>query len=268
MKNGRPRPTLVPGAAIYANAFEQFSRPMTGHTPQKLPRFRAISCIIAVRVVIPTALSYDTTPLNHCQAFFRGKYQNLCSLFRQNRDLVKCTVRRHFWHLFQERMKQKNNQVILCWNHLVLLCLARRGDPCGRPLPYVICVSLRSVQLIKHPGIRIFLNVALFLQIVRFIPQNVFIVVSLPYSPHHDALPIAYITPTVQCQRFEHTNILANCMFCSSCGDLQDHVDMIRHDDIIGQADARPIRHLMQNIVRNRSQLRQTNLCLHKLISW
>ena len=29
----------------------QFSRPMTGHTPQKLPRFRAISCIIAVRVL-------------------------------------------------------------------------------------------------------------------------------------------------------------------------------------------------------------------------
>ena len=28
---------------------EQFSRPMTGHTPQKLPRFRAISCIIALR---------------------------------------------------------------------------------------------------------------------------------------------------------------------------------------------------------------------------
>ena len=28
---------------------KQLSRPMTGHTPQKLPFFNAISCIIAVR---------------------------------------------------------------------------------------------------------------------------------------------------------------------------------------------------------------------------
>ena len=38
MKNGRPRPTLpYQGAAIYASADKQFSRPMTGHTPRKLP---------------------------------------------------------------------------------------------------------------------------------------------------------------------------------------------------------------------------------------
>ena len=131
MKNGRPRPTLVHGAAIYANAFEQFSRPMTGHTPQKLPRFRAISCIIAVRVVIPTALEYDTTPLPHCQALFREKYQNLCMLFGQNRDLVSCTTTRYFWHLFRGTMKhfsfprydEHQKQVIpLWWNHLVLFC--------------------------------------------------------------------------------------------------------------------------------------------------
>src|SRR5699024_6220072 len=34
--------------AIYASALKQFSRPMTGHTPQKLPPSGAISCIIAL----------------------------------------------------------------------------------------------------------------------------------------------------------------------------------------------------------------------------
>ena len=35
------RPTLSPAAAIYARRLQkQFSRPMTGHTPRKLPFFR------------------------------------------------------------------------------------------------------------------------------------------------------------------------------------------------------------------------------------
>ena len=107
MKNGRPRPTLsLPGAAIYASASQgQFSRPMTGHTPQKLPALAAISCIIAVRVVIPTALMYNITPPLTCQALFREKHQNLCLLFGQNRDLVSCTATRYFWHLFRGAMK-------------------------------------------------------------------------------------------------------------------------------------------------------------------
>ena len=45
------RPTLLHWRSdIRKRKQTQFSRPMTGHTPQKLPRFRAISCIIAVRV--------------------------------------------------------------------------------------------------------------------------------------------------------------------------------------------------------------------------
>ena len=42
---GRPFPCR---SDIRSAKQKQFSRPMTGHTPQKLPPFDAISCIIAV----------------------------------------------------------------------------------------------------------------------------------------------------------------------------------------------------------------------------
>jgi len=43
------RPTLSLPQRYTQRKTGQFSRPMTGHTPQKLPFFNAISCIIAVR---------------------------------------------------------------------------------------------------------------------------------------------------------------------------------------------------------------------------
>jgi len=49
MKNGRRKPTLFQAQRYTQAQAGQFSRPMTGHTPQKLPPFDAISCIIAVR---------------------------------------------------------------------------------------------------------------------------------------------------------------------------------------------------------------------------
>lgn len=49
-KNGRRKADLSPAPGdIRQRKQKQFSRPMTGHTPQKLPPFDAISCIIAVR---------------------------------------------------------------------------------------------------------------------------------------------------------------------------------------------------------------------------
>ena len=59
----------------------QFSRPMTGHTPQKLPPCGAISCIIAVRRIVSLyTLDYNTIPVLLCQAeiyknfyYFRAK---------------------------------------------------------------------------------------------------------------------------------------------------------------------------------------------------
>ena len=48
MKNGRLMPAVHSSAAIYATHTNCLSRPMTGHTPQKLPPYGAISCIIAV----------------------------------------------------------------------------------------------------------------------------------------------------------------------------------------------------------------------------
>ena len=43
------RPTFPLPQRYTQRKQKQFSRPMTGHTPQKLPFFNAISCIIAVR---------------------------------------------------------------------------------------------------------------------------------------------------------------------------------------------------------------------------
>ena len=43
------RPTFPCRSDIRKRMQKQFSRPMTGHTPRKLPFFNAISRIIAVR---------------------------------------------------------------------------------------------------------------------------------------------------------------------------------------------------------------------------
>ncbi len=43
------RPTFLLPQRYTQRKTEEFSRPMTGHTPQKLPSFDAISCIIAVQ---------------------------------------------------------------------------------------------------------------------------------------------------------------------------------------------------------------------------
>jgi len=43
------RPTFPLPQRYTQRKQKQFSRPMTGHTPQKLPFFNAISCIIAVQ---------------------------------------------------------------------------------------------------------------------------------------------------------------------------------------------------------------------------
>jgi hypothetical protein len=76
---GRPFPCR---SDIRVRKQKQFSRPMTGHTPRKLPSFDAISRIIAVRAQYPLhALDYDTTTSAICQALFRRKSQTLLDFF-------------------------------------------------------------------------------------------------------------------------------------------------------------------------------------------
>ena len=88
MKIGRQAPTILLSPAIYASAKEAFSRPMTGHTPQKLPLYSAISCIIALRSaeLPPHTQGYDTTAVPNCQAFFQNNLQSFASKFSHNSD--------------------------------------------------------------------------------------------------------------------------------------------------------------------------------------
>ena len=71
------RPTFPLPQRYTQRKQKQFSRPMTGHTPQKLPFFNAISCIIAVRsadfaytrsIMIPLILPFVNT-------FFRKNHK-------------------------------------------------------------------------------------------------------------------------------------------------------------------------------------------------
>ena len=59
----RGRPILPRRSDIRKRLQKQFSRPMTGHTPQKLPSFDAISCIIAVHAQLSHARSIIIPPL-------------------------------------------------------------------------------------------------------------------------------------------------------------------------------------------------------------
>ena len=67
------RPTFPLPQRYTQRKQKQFSRPMTGHTPQKLPPFGAISCIIAVQCVdfahTRSIILTRTAPFVNC--FFR-----------------------------------------------------------------------------------------------------------------------------------------------------------------------------------------------------
>jgi len=76
------RPTFLPPQRYTLRKQKQFSRPMTGHTPQKLPFFNAISCIIAFaqgRLCLH-ALDNNTTETFICQLLFSKKF----SYFHKN----------------------------------------------------------------------------------------------------------------------------------------------------------------------------------------
>ena len=71
MKNGRREADLYPRPSDIRSALEQFSRPMTGHTPQKLPLFRRnLLHHRSARIVSLHTLDYDTTIFPICQALF------------------------------------------------------------------------------------------------------------------------------------------------------------------------------------------------------
>ena len=85
MKNGRPRPTLLHRRSDIRKRFQkQFSRPMTGHTPRKLPSFDAISRIIAVRAVFSYTRSIIIPPQRKIvKQNFRENHK-LCKSFSYN----------------------------------------------------------------------------------------------------------------------------------------------------------------------------------------
>ena len=93
MKIGRQAPTILLRLVIYASAKEAFSRPMTGHSPQKLPLYSAISCIIALRSaeLPPHTQGYDTTAVPNCQAFFQNNLQSFAVKFVDNGDFLLWT---------------------------------------------------------------------------------------------------------------------------------------------------------------------------------
>ena len=72
----------------------QFSRPMTGHTPQKLPRFRAISCIIAVRVFVfrensQTSPTHARIYYHACRYLSRTILEKITKIFTLFRSLQR-----------------------------------------------------------------------------------------------------------------------------------------------------------------------------------
>ena len=84
------KPTFSCRSDIRSAKQKQLSRPMTGHTPQKLPSFDAISCIIAVRAQNdPTRarLSYHLFP--HLSRIFLEKISKFCSIFHTIRRTKK-----------------------------------------------------------------------------------------------------------------------------------------------------------------------------------
>ena len=138
------RPTLVHGAAIYAQHSRTVQPPDDRTYSAEVTSFPSnLLHHRSARVVIPCALSYDTTPLHHCQALFREKYQNLCSLFRQNRDLVDCAAPRNFiwvFHkiaklsmLFAKRRRRPQHTPFFPW--LLSFLIARDTSVENIPLP-------------------------------------------------------------------------------------------------------------------------------------
>ena len=81
MKNGRRKADPFSCRSdIRKRKQKQFSRPMTGHTPQKLPSFDAISCIIAVRAEFPFTRSIMIPyPLLFVKHKFRKNHKVSCT---------------------------------------------------------------------------------------------------------------------------------------------------------------------------------------------
>jgi len=74
------RPTSLLPQRYTQRKQKQFSRPMTGHTPQKLPSFNAISCIIAVRNAdFAYTRSIMISPIAH---FVNNFFQNISQNFQ------------------------------------------------------------------------------------------------------------------------------------------------------------------------------------------
>ena len=132
MKNGRPRPTLVPGAAIYAQRSRTVQPPDDRTYSAEVTSFPSnLLHHRSVRIVFPIARRYDTTPLPYCQALFQRNSRNMPPVLGQNRDLAVCAMGWYFWQLFRRNVK-----------HLVQTpsFATRRGDPCGRPLAFCFLI--------------------------------------------------------------------------------------------------------------------------------
>ena len=76
------RPTFSCRSDIRSAKQKQLSRPMTGHTPQKLPSFDAISCIIAVHAQnVPTRARLSYHHLRYLSRIFSEKITKFFIIF-------------------------------------------------------------------------------------------------------------------------------------------------------------------------------------------
>ena len=109
MKNGRRKADLFLCLSdIRKRKQKQFSRPMTGHTPQKLPRFRAISCIIAVRAghSSPTRARLSYHRLAHLSSIIFTKYIRISTQKGRRFSLLPCLF---FYRFFAQIVAPKGD---------------------------------------------------------------------------------------------------------------------------------------------------------------
>ena len=81
------RPTLVHGAAIYAQRVRTVQPPDDRTYSAEVTSFPSnLLHHRSARAAFPHALKYHTIPLPYCQAFFQGKSQNRTAFFVKNGD--------------------------------------------------------------------------------------------------------------------------------------------------------------------------------------
>ena len=129
------RPTLsIWRSDIRKRKQTQFSRPMTGHTPQKLPRFRAISCIIAVHAQnSPTRARLSYHPFTDLSSTISEKITK---------------ISKYFWHFRRFFLLRELPEVQCPWDVNDRLAASRRSQFAPKLL-LVVSALLCPVSILR-----------------------------------------------------------------------------------------------------------------------